>query len=163
MCASAGQCHQLPRHCSAQCPRVYRHCVRQCRPVPPAPPALQCPVSPILLARQRLCPVPAALSASWDATESRAWVELLHRKWRANNRFDAWTAEQKACRLGCELEESMLHMITCRKAAPLWDACFNFSKALLVTSLTRGEIARVIIFNMDAGGNMKKITRRRRS
>ena len=50
---------------SAQFRASTRHCVRQCRPVPPAPPALQCPVSPILPADQCLCPVPAALSASW--------------------------------------------------------------------------------------------------
>ena len=88
-----------------------------------------------------------------DATESKAWIELLHRNWRANNRFDA-TAEEKKCRLGCRNEESMLHMITCCMARPLWIACFNFSNTILGTALSKNEIERAVIFNMDAGGDM---------
>ena len=62
------QCLDLSWHwsgSSAQFLQLPRHCRAQCRPVPSTSSALQCPVSPILPADQCLCPVPAALSASW--------------------------------------------------------------------------------------------------
>jgi hypothetical protein len=88
-----------------------------------------------------------------DATESKAWVELLHRNWRANNRFEAATQDHE-CRLGCGEEESMLHMIKCSKAITLWTACFDFSNAHLGTQLTASEITRAVIFNIDARGQV---------
>ena len=71
------QCLDLSWHwsgSSAQFLQLPRHCRAQCRPVPSTSSALQCPVSPILPADQCLCPVPAALSASWTSSGERRTI-----------------------------------------------------------------------------------------
>jgi hypothetical protein len=65
-----------------------------------------------------------------DPTEEKAWCKLLHRAWNAANRHP--TAPHHDCRLGCgDKDESMLHMLTCPHAAPLWRACVAFTNQLL--------------------------------
>ena len=75
------QCLDLSWHwsgSSAQFLQLPRHCRAQCRPVPSTSSALQCPVSPILPADQCLCPVPAALSASWVKNLDAVCVSLQY-------------------------------------------------------------------------------------
>ena len=56
-----------------------------------------------------------------------------------------------ACRLKCgEKNESMLHMIECRHAAPFWQACIKFCKLVLNEEPFANTIDAVI-FNMNGG------------
>ena len=65
-----------------------------------------------------------------DATEEKAWRRLLHRAWDAKNRHPR--EPDHSCRLGCGCtDESMLHMIKCVKARPLWAACLRFARIVL--------------------------------
>ena len=64
-----------------------------------------------------------------DPTEEKAARKLLHRAWNAKNRHPK--EPDHSCRLGCGATESMLHMITCPRARPLWKACLKFCRDVL--------------------------------
>ena len=65
-----------------------------------------------------------------DPTEEADWRKLLHRAWSARNRFPK--EPNHTCRLGCgERSESMLHMVKCQHAIPLWRAAINFCENVL--------------------------------
>lgn len=81
-----------------------------------------------------------------DPTEENAWWKLLHRAWNARNRHPALVDQN--CRLGCACKESMLHMVTCPCAAPLWTACVQICHRLLGERDRLGSIDAVI-FNVD--------------
>jgi hypothetical protein len=64
-----------------------------------------------------------------DPTEEKAARKLLHRAWNAKNRHPK--ERDHSCRLGCGATESMLHMIACPNARPLWLACLKFCRDVL--------------------------------
>ena len=80
-----------------------------------------------------------------DPTEEKAWRKLLHRAINAKNRHP--NDPDHSCRLLCgEKNESMLHMIECRHARPLWKACITFIHDVLGEECPR-SVTRMVIFN----------------
>ena len=81
-----------------------------------------------------------------DPTEEKAWRKLLHRAINARNRHP--TNPDKSCRLKCGCnDESMLHLIECRHARPLWSACAKFIRDVLGEP-THFDLRLLIIFNL---------------
>ena len=92
-----------------------------------------------------------------DPTEENAWWRLIQRAWNAKNRHP--TEPDKSCRLNCGCnDESMLHMITCSRAKPLWRACLKICTTLFNE---RGglNIVSAIVFNQDNGKMLGPLTR----
>jgi hypothetical protein len=83
-----------------------------------------------------------------DATEEADWRKLVHRAWSARNRFPK--EPNKSCRLGCGCnDESMLHMIECRQARPLWNAAIGFCNSIL-GDVYPPSVTHAIVFGMGA-------------
>ena len=81
-----------------------------------------------------------------DPTEEKAWRKLLHRAINARNRHP--TNPDKSCRLKCGCnDESMLHLIECMHARPLWSACAKFIQNTLGET-THRDLRMLIIFNL---------------
>eukprot|EP00964_Phaeocystis_antarctica_P128559 scaffold92333_cov105-Phaeocystis_antarctica.AAC.1 len=53
-----------------------------------------------------------------DATEEKQWRKLLQRALNTRNRDSR--APSNRCRLGCNCEESMLHLAQCPRTTALW-------------------------------------------
>ena len=81
-----------------------------------------------------------------DPTEERQWRKLVHRAINVRNRnpkLDDWT-----CRLCGGEEESMLHLIQCRRTKQLWLAVLAFCHDVLgAPDMRRHQVERAIIFN----------------
>ena len=92
-----------------------------------------------------------------DPTEEKAWRKLLHRAWDAKNRHPL--EPDHSCRLGCGAEESMLHMIACRHARPLWTACLHFCRTTLQEPEATNTITAVI-FGMRSSRTLMSETAR---
>jgi hypothetical protein len=65
-----------------------------------------------------------------DATEEKQWRKMVHRAIFVRNRTDIPDPEVVKCRLCGGGEESMLHIVTCPKAALFWDRVFHFLASL---------------------------------
>ena len=82
-----------------------------------------------------------------DPTEENAWRKLLHRAINAKNRHPR--NPDHACRLHCgERSESMLHMVRCRRVAPLWKACLDFCHRVLGERSDLNALGAVV-FNVE--------------
>jgi hypothetical protein len=92
-----------------------------------------------------------------DPTEENAWWRLIQRAWNAKNRHP--TEPDKSCRLNCGCnDESMLHMITCSRAKPLWKACLKICTTLF-NERDGLNIVSAIVFNQDNGKMLSPLTR----
>ena len=81
-----------------------------------------------------------------DPTEEKAWRKLLHRAINARNRHP--NSPDKTCRLQCGCaDESMLHLIECCHARPMWEECAKFIQNTL-GGTTHFDFRMLVIFNL---------------
>lgn len=66
-----------------------------------------------------------------DATEERQWRKLIHRATFVRGRDNRLTEQEQRCRMCNATKESMLHIIECRHAKPLWRTCLHFCHTVL--------------------------------
>ena len=93
-----------------------------------------------------------------DATEESSWRRLLHRALDARNRHPG---ANHTCRLMCGyVDESMLHMLTCPRVWPFWQACLEFCKTVLGERILPRFWLSAVIFNIDSQDQMLKETTR---
>ena len=83
-----------------------------------------------------------------DATEERQWRKLVHRATFVRNRDPH--APTKKCRLCGQTDESILHIIRCEKAKPLWRESIRFCTEVL-NAPTPTITPYAIIFGMVDG------------
>ena len=87
-----------------------------------------------------------------DATEEKSWQKLVQRATFVHNRDNKrTTAAEKACRMCKECEESMLHIIKCRKAQPLWKAVIDFCCTVIGTARPNNATEAIILGRWSRG------------
>ena len=88
-----------------------------------------------------------------DPTDENAWRRLLHRATDARNRHPG---KSHQCRLNCgEMDESMLHMITCPNQAhqTFWNEVKRFCTRVLADR-SAWDYPKTIIFGIDVQDNL---------
>ena len=83
-----------------------------------------------------------------DPSEEKQWRKLLQRALNTRNRDTR--APSKRCRLGCNCDESMLHLAQCPKTARLWKLLLSALQAFDETPPQWGlrPLERAIIFGI---------------
>ena len=89
-----------------------------------------------------------------DPTEEKTYRRLLHRAIDAKNRHPLNVARpdypDHKCRLHCGCnDESMLHLVQCKYARPLWKACIKFCAEVLGEEGDMRDYTKAIIFNVN--------------